>query len=156
MFKVRLVITALLVALIGTLVLAPAQQAAARPAPAQAATTNPLAGIPLTGTLDNGGTFAGTLDVTSFTRQGGALAAVGTLSGTLRDANGNVIGTVADQAVTMPAAIAQATCEILNLNLGPLDLNLLGNLLCAVAHLLDGPSPLSAHVNRLNQIIRLF
>src|SRR6185369_9776838 len=65
---------------------------------------------------------------------------------------------------------------ILHLTLGPLDLNLLGllvhlnqvvlditaqsgpgnllgNLLCAVAHLLDGGSPLAALVNFLNRIL---
>ena len=74
---------------------------------------------------------------------------------------------------------ATGSCEILDLVLGPLDLdllglvvhldtvhlnitaeqgpgNLLGNLLCAVAGLLDGPAtPLNAITRLLNQILGL-
>jgi hypothetical protein len=42
------------------------------------------------------------------------------------------------QRITTAAAIEQAGCTILDLTLGPLHLNLLGNLLCAIAGLLDG------------------
>jgi hypothetical protein len=73
----------------------------------------------------------------------------------------------------------QALCPILHLELGPLDLdllglmihldkvvlditaesgpgNLLGNLLCAIAGLLDQtPSPLQQIVNLLNQILQI-
>jgi hypothetical protein len=80
----------------------------------------------------------------------------------------------------MPVGVQQASCEILDLVLGPLDLdllglvvhldrvhlnitaepgpgNLLGNLLCAIAGLLN-PGPLTdlqALINLLNQIIAL-
>lgn len=70
----------------------------------------------------------------------------------------------------------QASCEILDLELEPLDLNLLGlvvhldrivlditaqpgpgnllgNLLCAIANLLNGNNPLGAIANLLNQIL---
>jgi hypothetical protein len=70
----------------------------------------------------------------------------------------------------------QASCEILHLELGPLDLsllglmvhldrivlditaqpgpgNLLGNLLCAVANLLNNNGPLGPIANLLNQIL---
>ena len=89
------------------------------------------------------------------------------------DALGTVLGTVT-QAVTLPAQIAQATCEVLRLELGPLhltllglevDLNqvvlvitanpaggLLGQLLCALA----GGTLLQQIVNILNQILALF
>lgn len=79
--------------------------------------------------------------------------------------------------MTVPATISSPTCPILHLDLGPLNLhilglqvdlsrvilditavsgagNLLGNLLCAVARLLD-PSSLSQLVALLNQIIDL-
>lgn len=88
------------------------------------------------------------------------------------------------EASTIPAASAQAisvqaVCDILHLTLGPLDLNLLGlvvhldrvvlditaesgagnllgNLLCAVAGLLDpGPGPLGQIVGLLNQILQI-
>ena len=76
----------------------------------------------------------------------------------------------------LDAAATQASCAILHLELGPLDLNLLGlmvhldrivlditaqsgpgnllgNLLCAIANLLNGGGALSAIVNLLNQIL---
>ena len=87
---------------------------------------NPLVGIPITGTLAGGGTFTGTLDVTRFVVRGGQLVASGELSGTLQDAADNVIGTVTDVLVRLPVNIGDSTCEILELTLGPLDLDLLG------------------------------
>src|SRR5215217_2458361 len=49
---------------------------------------------PITGTIAGGGTFVGTLDITRFISRGGQLLAVGTVTGTLTDALGNLIGTV--------------------------------------------------------------
>lgn len=103
--------------------------------------------------------------------------AVGTLAGTLTDSVGNVVGTV-EQQLSMPVGVAQASCEILELTLGPLDLNLLGlvvqldqvhllieavpgpgnllgNLLCAVAGLLDGGLNLNVLTGLLNAIVNL-
>ena len=137
--------------------------------------------IPVVGTFA-GGTFNGILDIVRFAVQGTGqnrqLVAVGTLSGTLTNTLGQVIGTVTDVLVTLPLTDAAGTCEILNLTLGPLDLNLLGltvhldtvhlvinaeqgpgnllgNLLCAVAGLLDNPTggPLGALAALLNQIL---
>jgi hypothetical protein len=77
--------------------------------------------------------------------------------------------------LVVPAQVG-AACDILSLDLGPLNLdvlglvvdlsevnlditavpgpgNLLGNLLCAVAGLLDGPSPLAQVIDRLLGII---
>ncbi|SNY64071.1 hypothetical protein [Paractinoplanes atraurantiacus] len=136
--------------------------------PAQAApptsTAAPTSTAPITGTFTDAagktGTFAGSFTPTKFAAQDGNLVATGTLTGTLTDSAGNAVGTV-DQSVTAPAAIAQATCRILDLTLGPLHLdllglvvdlnqvhlvitavsapgNLLGNLLCAIVGLLDG------------------
>ena len=199
---------------------------------------NPLAEIPITGTITTGGTFAGTLDITSFTTQHNQLLANGILEGTLRDVNGRRIGSVENVFVTgfpvdlstsrqeqraaplqteTPTATstigvpigtppgfetstptvtpsgtpptatpfgtpgAPISCSILTLDLGPLDLNLLGlrvqlneihlrvtaepgpgnllgNLLCAVAHLLDGgpiPGQLDQIVALLNRIVDL-
>jgi hypothetical protein len=79
-------------------------------------------------------------------------------------------------SLILNAAATHATCEILHLELGPLDLNLLGlvvhlnkvvldisaqsgpgnllgNLLCAVANLLNTGGPLQQIVNLLNQIL---
>jgi len=106
------------------------------------------------------GIFQGTLTTTGFQVINGVLSAVGNLTGNVVDSTGNVLATVTNQAVTSPLQ-ATATCTILNLVLGPLHLdllglvtdlnqvnllitavpgagNLLGNLLCGVAGLLDG------------------
>ncbi|MBB2946630.1 hypothetical protein FB565_006398 [Actinoplanes lutulentus] len=122
-----------------------------------------IPGVPVTGTFTDAtggaGTFAGTFTPESFSAQDGGLLAAGTLTGALTDSSGDTVGTV-DQPVSMPAAVAQATCRVLDLTLGPLHLdvlglvvdlnqvhltitaqsapgNLLGNLLCAITHLLD-------------------
>jgi len=151
------------------------------PANAAPGTTN-LTEIPITGTLPLSGTFAGTASITRFAVQNGRLVAIGTLSGTLKDALGATIGTVTNVPITLPVTLGGggggATCRILDLTLGPLDLNLLGlmvhldrvhltitaqqgpgnllgNLLCAVAHLLDnsGPNALQRLVTLLNRIL---
>jgi hypothetical protein len=134
--------------------------------------------VPVTGATDTGQSFAGTLAITRFKNQGGALVALGTVSGTLTDtATGLPVGT-ASQAVTLPVNVVTATCAILHLTLGPLDLNLLGlvvhldqvvlnidaqsgpgallgNLLCAVAGLLDGGGALGQIASLLNQILAI-
>jgi hypothetical protein len=135
---------------------------------------------PVTGTftdaVNGAGTFAGTFTPSQVTRHGNNLSVVGTLAGTLTDSTGATLGTV-NQLVTAPLQVA-GTCQVLNLDLGPLDLNLLGlkvhlnevvlditaqqgpgnllgNLLCAVAGLLDGNGNggLNAVVGLLNQIL---
>ena len=76
------------------------------------------------------------------------------------------------QNVAVPAAVTNATCQILHLDLGPLSLdilglkvdlsrvvlditaqsgagNLLGNLLCSVAGLLDNPGGLATLLNKI-------
>jgi hypothetical protein len=142
--------------------------------------------VPVTGTftdaLGGTGTFVGTYTVNRVATDGGGLAAVGTITGTATDSTGTVVGTVTNQAVRTPLQAA-GTCDILRLTLGPLDLNLLGlvvhldrvvlditaeqgpgnllgNLLCAVAGLLDPPTGggglgaiLNAIVALLNQIL---
>lgn len=135
----------------------------------------------VTGTLADGtGAVAGTFDVQRFVAQNGTLQAVGTFTGTVTDAVGGV--TSGTQQISAPVDLAQSTgsCQILDLVLGPLDLNLLGlvvhldtvhlnitaqqgpgnllgNLLCAVAGLLNGPTGLNAIVTQiaalLNQLL---
>jgi hypothetical protein len=149
---------------------------------AAAATKASLPAAPplnVTGTIANaGGTFTGTFNIIRFAVQNGNLVAVGNLSGTLIDSLGNIIGTVTNQVISLLVSPGTATCEILDLHLGPLDLtllglmvhldqvnlnitaeqgpgNLLGNLLCAVAHLLDGGGPLTSLAGLLNNILRL-
>ena len=121
------------------------------------------------------GTFTGTLTTTSFTLVNGVLNAVGTIAGTFTDVAGNVT-TIASQAITIPFTSFTGTCTILtlhtgainlsvlglNISLSPIDLvitataapgNLLGNLLCSVAHLLDSGGTLTTLAALLNQIL---
>ena len=130
-------------------------------------------------TIPNVGTFTGTLTTTGFTLANGIISATGTLSGTFTPIVGSA-QTIANQTITIPLTGFTGTCTILSLHTGPIDLsvlglnvnlapidlvitataapgNLLGNLLCAVAHLLDGNTPLagvlSGLTSLLNQIV---
>jgi hypothetical protein len=135
--------------------------------------------VPIVGS-GPGATFAGQLNVQRFVRSGDQVLAVGTLTGTLTNTVTNVVSTVVRQIripLNIPASgPVNGVCEILSLVLGPLDLdllglqihldqvvlnidaqsgpgNLLGNLLCAVAGLLDAGGPLNQIVALLNQIL---
>jgi hypothetical protein len=124
--------------------------------------------IPIVGSVVGGGAFSGVLNITSFAVQNGQVVAIGTVSGVVTNAAG--AATSAFAAVTVPVSVGQATCDILHLDLGPLSLdilglqvnlsrvvldisaqtgagNLLGNLLCAVAGLLDNPTGLAKILN---------
>ncbi|WP_433303753.1 hypothetical protein ACQP2F_12920 [Actinoplanes sp. CA-030573] len=157
----------------------PAGAAPSTPAAAPAAAAIPSA--PVTGTFTDAtggtGSFAGNFTPSRFSAQNGKLVATGTLTGTLTDSAGNAVGTVT-KTVSAPAAVAQATCRILDLTLGPLHLdllglvvdlnqvhltitavpgagNLLGNLLCAIAGLLDGTPAAGALAALLNALLAL-
>jgi hypothetical protein len=135
-------------------------------------------GVLSNGTTFNGGIFAGTLTLTGFSIVNGVLSAVGTLSGNLTDAVTGAVLAISE-AITIPVHVS-GSCTILTLTLGPLDLNLLGlmvhlnqvvlsitavtgagnllgNLLCAVANLLNGGGPIQTLLGQLatllNQIL---
>ena len=130
--------------------------------------------LPVVGTVDAGGTFSGALTITRFVVEDGVLTAVGTLTGLLTNAAGNT--TTVLSTFSTPVTITQASCSILHLDLGPLNLNvlglvvdlnevvlditaqtgagnLLGNLLCAVTGLLDSPGGLSRLLNQILGIL---
>lgn len=136
--------------------------------------------IPVTGDFTNAaglGSFTGVFDLQRFAVQGDQIFAVGTLTGSLTDAAGNVLGSIV-RTLSIPLNLddVDASCDILHLDLGPLDLdllglvvhldpivlditaepgsgNLLGNLLCTVTRLLDGPGSLLRIANILTQIL---
>ena len=143
------------------------------PATASAQRTRAVT-LPVVGTVPGGGTFNGALTLTRFTDQNGQLTANGILTGILTNAAGVPMTVVS--TVSAPLNITQATCSILHLNLGPLNLNLLGlqvdlsqivldvtaqsgagnllgNLLCAVAGLLDSPGGLARLLNQVLGIL---
>lgn len=152
----------------------------------QTGTTTRAAADPAVGTLTSDvtgsftdatgalGTVTGTFVPSDFQAVGDQILATGTLTATLTDAAGSVVGTdtvpatlplvsaTSDQSGAVNAAAI--SCQVLDLVLGPLDLNLLGlvvhldrvhlnitavpgagdllgNLLCAVANLLNGGLP---------------
>jgi hypothetical protein len=160
---------------------APAPRSVTAVAPAAAAAVVPAA-LPVTGTLrDASNRVVGTVtgQVTHFAVRNGKLVAGTNLTGRTGTATQTqrVLLPIAD--ATNPTAISGVVnCQILNLKLGPLDLNLLGlrvqlnrvllnitavagsgnllgNLLCAVAHLLDGPAFLANVAALLNQILAI-
>ncbi len=171
--RLRLPLLASALAMVAMMAITPTAFAASSKAAAPPVTA------PVTGTITSGtaagGTFTGSLTNIVFSNVNGTLMATGNLTGTLTSATGTVLGTVTNQLVTFTAA-ATGTCQILNLTLGPLDLNLLGlmvhlnqvvlnitaqsgpgnllgNLLCAVAHLLDSNASVTALANLLNHIL---
>ena len=137
--------------------------------------------IPVTGTFTDalGGTghFVGSLNLRRFAQANNQIVAVGTLTGTLTNSAGTVLGSIVQTvSLILNAAATQASCQILHLELGPLDLNLLGlvvhldrvvlditavpgpgnllgNLLCAIANLLNNGGTLQQIISLLNQII---
>ncbi len=121
---------------------------------------NPFASIPVSGT-SSAGAFTGTMDIVGWTT--GKDAAGNPTTEAIGILNGTLAGTpVTNQVVTWPlTATDPPGCQVLNLVLGPLNLNLLGlvvtlnqvnlnitavpgagnllgNLLCAVTNLLNG------------------
>jgi hypothetical protein len=138
---------------------------AAAPTSAYAATGGIT--IPVVGS-GPGGTFTGSLKISKFVADATGVDAVGTLSGTVTTTAGVVSSIV--KTVTLPVSIGATSCDILHLDIGPISLdllgleidlsrivlditaqsgagNLLGNLLCAVAGLLDNPSALAKLLN---------
>jgi hypothetical protein len=183
-------------ALILTGTLAPVAQA--QPPFAQQSTAG--LSVPISKTVLGQGTFTGTLRITRFAVVEGQAVAVGLVTGSFTaettgtttaivrtvtlpvirpSATAAATGTTGD--VNASAVQATAVCDILNLVLGPLDLNilgltvhldtvvldinavsgagnLLGNLLCAITHLLDGvptTGSLAQLVALLNQLLAL-
>ena len=88
-----------------------------------------------------------------------------------------IITTSVLRTISLPAVVGNTTCQILHLDLGPLSLNLLGlnidlsrvvlditaesgagnllgNLLCGVANLLNDPTGLSRLLNSILDILR--
>ena len=178
---------AVLVALVGSFVAIPATSALAQGATNR--TTNRLE-VPVSGIAQGVGTVAGKVGITRFVHQDGQIFAIGQLVGTVSDSNGKYVRTVvstvtmkvtkapadAAAACSDEASAVQARCDVLNLVLGPLDLNLLGlviqldtvvldifavpgpgnllgYLLCAIVGLFDGLSIGPLLANLLNQLL---
>ena len=174
MKKSRMLLLAALTALAAMLI------GGAGPAAAQAAT--PLTQVvAIKGKATNGKKFNGTYAIDRFIRRGGQTYAVGTLKGRLKGRR------VTRENVRIPANLTRAAqtsqilpttgaCQILNLNLPPIDLNLLGlrvrtsnidlriegvpgsgnllgNLLCQLTGIVDPGGPSGATPGQLTRIL---
>jgi hypothetical protein len=150
-----------------------------------------LKDVPVTGTLADGGTFTGKVTITEFGYdEATGLTVSGVLKGKATTADGvknninqpfsNVPSTLneATSGAASAGFLLQATCEILDLDIGPIHLdllglvvdlsaihlditavsgagNLLGNLLCAVAGLLDPNGFLDELIGTLTDLLDL-
>jgi hypothetical protein len=95
--------------------------------------------VPITGVADLGGTFRGTMLIERFAPVGNGVAALGTVTGALT-ANGTVRNVVVQVAmpldiaasrarVNTDAALAQASCDVLHVELDGASINVLGSTL---------------------------
>jgi hypothetical protein len=136
-----------------------------------------LTDIEVRGTLDDGSAFEGLLTITEFAVEDGQLLVSGVLEGVATAADGTiteVTQTFEDVAVSL--FTGPRRCEILELDIGAIFLDLLGlqvdlspialditavrgpgrllgNLLCAVAGLLDSGGLLDGLLSRINAIL---
>ena len=171
--RVRTTSLVLAVAMLSTLMLIAPQPSAAQLASVGAYT------VPVTGTASNGAPFVGTLKIERFVYNSSTqkIRAIGSITGTT---GSGVIGT---GRVSLPisslSSVASSTgsCPILNLTIGPINLNLLGlvvktntihlsitaqpgsgnllgNLLCDIANLLNN-NDLANVTNDLNTLLSL-
>jgi len=142
--------------------------------------------VPISGTAKNGKKFIGTFTIQKFSKRNGQLVATGRLTGRLKHRKVSRIvslpaevtnGGASTSQVVPPAIPPTANaCQILKLDLGPLDLNLLGlrirtteihlliegvrgpgnllgNLLCGITGLLDPPTLGNTTLSQLAQIL---
>jgi hypothetical protein len=178
--KLGLVVAAVCAALLVVPVAAGAQTT---PAPVP---TTSFSHVPVSGTATNGKKFTGHFNVSQFVVRGGKAYALGTLTGklgnrTVKKTNVAIPVSMGSGSATGLTAHSAATCQILNLVLGPLHLNLLGlhvdlnqvilnitgvtgsgqllgNLLCGVANLLNPGLPagqLAGLLNILQQLLNV-
>jgi hypothetical protein len=173
MLRRKLIGTATAAVLAGTLGMAPAAMAAPAPtaAPGAFAAAQPAATTQeVTGTLADGTAFTGAISDLTARTVDGVLTLTGTITGTGIPEGGVPFTTTVDSLQ------ANDACTILDLDLGPIHLdllglvvdlnqvelditavpgagNLLGNLLCAVAGLLDNGGPLQGIGALLNRLL---
>lgn len=122
--------------------------------------------VNMEGRVTGGGTFQGTYDILRFLARQGQIFAEGSLRGTLTQPGG-ATRQVQPTTVQLPVTFGQSTCRILEVRLGAVTIdllgfqvtlslvtltvegqqgpgNLLGNLLCTIASLLDPRAQIAA------------
>jgi hypothetical protein len=173
--KVRMLATMLVVACAAALAV-PMGAMARTNAPAH---TSSMTNVPVTGKAHNGKRFSGHFRIDKFISRSGKTYALGTLTGRVGHRTVRRSNVAMPVSVQRPLGTAHsaATCPILHLDLGPLALNLLGlnvhlnevvlditatsgpglllgNLLCGIANLLNGPTALGQQVAGLLNIVQ--
>jgi hypothetical protein len=183
---IALVVTASLALTAGSLTASNASSSAPAAAPLQevAHAAGGTVSSKIIGETRNGRAVTGTFTPLRFVKRDGKLFVRGFVDGVVTNSNGSdrTFGTVKtfrvkriEKQPVRARAAALAPCQVLDLVLGPLDLNLLGlrvhldkvvlkidavpaagnllgNLVCAVAGLLDG-SPLGGLLGRVNTLL---
>jgi hypothetical protein len=152
----------------------------AAPAQAQPQAQAPGVDVPIVATAATGEIVNATFTIQRFVRNAETILAVGKLTGTITDPVTGVVRNFVTQLSIPVLNTTTAACEILHLELGPLDLNLLGlvvhldkvvlditavpgagnllgNLLCSIAGLLDGGlgGALGQLTGLLNQLLAI-
>jgi len=160
-----------------------AQGASAQTSPARLSQV-----VPLTGAAKNGSKFTGKYTIERFISKGNKLYSVGTVTGKLRGKKvtkdnvrlpatvGNASAAAQASQVPLPPLPPGNACSILSLDLGPINLNLLGlvvrtnqiqlridavqgagnllgNLLCGITGILNPPALSSTPLGQLAQIL---
>jgi hypothetical protein len=173
--KLRMLVLAAISALLCAGVLGAPAVAGAATTSAKPATTTAMT-TAITGTASNGKAFTGTFKVKRFITRNHRTYALGTLAGHIGSRK------VPAHSVRIPVSVAQptgaraaATCQVLDLVLAPIDLNLLGlkvhldqvhlnisaesgpgnllgNLLCSITGLLD-QNPVGAQLTQILNVI---
>jgi len=125
------------------LALAPFGNLTVNPA-AAAPLLTPLLTVPIAGTTHGNGAFSGTLAITDVVAQGADVFVEGIVTGTVTQSNKQPLGTILNVPVRLPLSgnwhqvaglspgpqpqivLAQATCGVLHLSIGAVDLTVLG------------------------------
>ena len=133
-----------------------------------------------TGQTVNGTIVNGLFTVIGFSGSGRTLFVTGTLTGVCTATNslGQTVTRAISETVTRAVVGGTGSCRILHLEIGPIHLdllglvvdtnrividvtaqsgpgNLLGNLLCGIAHLLDAGAPAQQVANLLNRLLAI-
>jgi hypothetical protein len=129
--------SAAVAASVGLILMSSAWASAQDPEPPRARVRLPIAGTAIGHGKD---TFTGTLSIERFAVRGDKIVAVGMVTGSVLDKSGNARGTAVVGQVEVPVqvgsapataassrmALAATSCDVLHLDLGAINLNLLG------------------------------
>jgi hypothetical protein len=158
--------------LLGALFCLAATGAAAQGTENRTSITRPMISGTFVDAASGQGAFSGNITLTQFAVRQRSLVVIGTLTGILAESRGAIIGRV-DKEVELPVVVVSGTCELLHIDIGPLDQEFLGvpvhlekaalgittregpdrSLLCSTAGLLASKPMPEAIATRLNSVL---